>query len=173
MEVPIPGSSTLIANNVNATIDEVFGQGTADAKDFWVDRFWFMLNYGPTDWNEKIEGFARGRNRAIATVEAAIERLNEWALDADEDESGRLLRAYEGLALHLEIARAASELYRNGHYANAVEAAVKALNGLVRLRSGLDELDGSNLRRHLARTIQHSNSTIFRIHQIEMSKRAS
>jgi hypothetical protein len=31
------------------------------------------------------------------------------------------------LALHPEIALAASKLYRDGHYANAVEASVKAL----------------------------------------------
>jgi len=55
-----------------------------------------------------------------------------------------VLRAYEGLSLHAEIARAASKLYRDGHYSNAVEAAVKALNALVRMRSEL-EIDGSAL----------------------------
>jgi uncharacterized protein (TIGR02391 family) len=34
--------------------------------------------------------------------------------------------------------RVASRLYHDGHYANAVEAAVKALNDFVRLRSSLD-----------------------------------
>jgi uncharacterized protein (TIGR02391 family) len=48
------------------------------------------------------------------------------------------------LDLHQEIARAASKLYQDGHYATAVEAAVKALNALVRLRSGL-EIDGTTL----------------------------
>lgn len=48
------------------------------------------------------------------------------------------------MELHPEIARAASRLYSDGHYANAVEASVKALNGLVRLRSGL-EFDGVSL----------------------------
>jgi uncharacterized protein (TIGR02391 family) len=48
------------------------------------------------------------------------------------------------LDLHREIGLAASKLYQDGHYANAVEAAVKALNGLVRLRSGLD-IDGTKL----------------------------
>ena len=42
------------------------------------------------------------------------------------------------------IARAASKLYSDGHYSSAVEASVKALNGLVRLRSGL-EFDGTTL----------------------------
>jgi uncharacterized protein (TIGR02391 family) len=48
------------------------------------------------------------------------------------------------LDLHPEIARAASKLYQDGHYATAVEHAVKALNDLVRLRSKL-EFDGMTL----------------------------
>ena len=70
-------------------------------------------------------------------IEAAIEWLKEKLADAEEDATGKTLRAYEGLDLHPEIARAASDLYRDGHYANAVEASVKALNKLVRLRSDL------------------------------------
>lgn len=53
----------------------------------------------------------------------------------------RAIRAYSNLDLHPEIARAASGLYHDGHYANAIEDAVKALNALVRLRSRI-ELDG-------------------------------
>ncbi len=56
-----------------------------------------------------------------------------------------VMRAYEGLDLHPDIARAASELYRDGHYSNAIEDAVKALNSLVKLRSGHDERDGTQL----------------------------
>ena len=41
--------------------------------------------------------------------------------------------------------RAASALYRDGHYSNAIENAVKALNNLVRLHSDVDNLDGSKL----------------------------
>jgi uncharacterized protein (TIGR02391 family) len=61
-----------------------------------------------------------------------------------ESASGQVLRAYEGLELHPEIDRAAGALYRGGHFANAVEDSVKALNALVRLRSGIEE-DGSTL----------------------------
>jgi uncharacterized protein (TIGR02391 family) len=135
--------ATMIANKVNATIDDVFGQETADAIDFWVDREWFRVPY-TSKWEEKVEDFARGQRRAIASVTAAIERLEERLTDSDEDETGKSLRAYEGLTLHPEIARAANDLYHDGHYANAVEASVKSLNGLVRLRSGL-ELDGTSL----------------------------
>jgi len=47
--------------------------------------------------------------------------------------------------LHPAIEQAAGQLFRDGHYANAVEDAVKALNELVRLNSGIDDKDGSAL----------------------------
>jgi uncharacterized protein (TIGR02391 family) len=137
--------SKLIADKVNATLDDVFGQNTVDADEFWIQYSWFQAM--TTNWEERKKGFVRGRERAIACVRGAIQRLEEKLADADEDASGRALRAYEGLELHSEIARAASDLYRNGHYANAVEASVKALNALVRLRSGL-EIDGAFLMEH-------------------------
>jgi uncharacterized protein (TIGR02391 family) len=136
------GMSLIIANTVNATVDDVFGAGTADAKDFYVDKGWFTPSHAPTSWEEKCERFMRGRDRTIAIIQAAIDRLDEKLADGDEDASSRTLRAYEGLTLHPEIARAANDLYRDGHYAHAVEDSVKALNGFVRLRSGLDGIDG-------------------------------
>jgi hypothetical protein len=106
--------------------------------------------FGPTNWNTKYQYFVDARNRVIAHLNAAIGRLQEKLSDSDEDAGGRLLRAYQGLDLHPEIARAASQLYNDGHYSNAVEDAVKALNGLVRMRSGIQE-DGVPLSRHLDR----------------------
>jgi hypothetical protein len=138
------GMALILANEINATVDDVFGQETAEAKDFRIDKNWFTPSYGPTNWDVKAETFLRARDRAIAVVQAAIKRLEEKLADGVEDAGQRTLRAYEGLSLHSDIARAASELYRDGHYANAVEASVKALNGLVRLRSGL-EIDGTSL----------------------------
>jgi uncharacterized protein (TIGR02391 family) len=73
-------------------------------------------------------------------VALLTEQLGEDG-DAPAD---RAIRAYSNLDLHPEIARAASDLCRHGHYANAIEDAVKALNGLVRMRSG-KELDGADL----------------------------
>jgi uncharacterized protein (TIGR02391 family) len=131
-------------NRVNATIDEVFGDDTAEAKEFRVDPILIFADFFSTSWDELVQRFNRGRDTAIASISAAIDGLQEKLADEDENADGRLLRAYERLALHQEIARAASDLYRDRHYANAVEASVKALNGLVRLRSGL-ELDGTSL----------------------------
>jgi uncharacterized protein (TIGR02391 family) len=79
----------------------------------------------------------------------------------DDDPAGRAIRAYSNLDLHPEIARAASELYRHGHYANAIEDAVKALNGLVRMRSG-EALDGTPLMQK----VFSPNAPILRFNQL-------
>ena len=131
-----------IANKINATLDEVFGQGTQDAADFEIRMMSFQAL--SKNWEDKIDHFRRGRDRAMACLTDAIQRLEERLTDGEKDASERALRAYEGLALHPEIIRAASKLYQDGHYSTAVEHAVKALNDLVRLRSGL-ELDGTSL----------------------------
>jgi len=148
--------ANIIANKVNATIDEVFGADTADAADFHINEHWFTPNWGPTEWHEKLDVFVRGRSRAAAVIRAAIDRLNERLADADEDRTDGVLRAYEGLDLHSEIARAASKLYRDGHYSTAVEHAVKALNDLVRLRSKLS-FDGMTL---MERAFSPGNPTL-------------
>jgi hypothetical protein len=127
------GLSRLIADRINTTIEEVFGDDTAMARRFQVDRLFFLTNVP----SKRVEEFCRGRDHAIATIEAVIEWLKEKLADAEGDAIGKTLRAYEGLDLHPEIVGAASKLYRDGHYSTAVEHAVKALNDLVRRRSGL------------------------------------
>jgi hypothetical protein len=77
------------------------------ADEFWIQYSWF---WGSTNTSvAKKDGFARGRDRAIATVRAAIQRLQERTADADEDAIGKSLRAYEGLApMQRPLARRAS-----------------------------------------------------------------
>lgn len=70
--------------------------------------------------------------------------MKEQLGDEGGNAADRAIRAYTNLDLHPEIARTASGLYRNGHYANAVEDAVKALSDLVRMRSG-EPLNGTTL----------------------------
>jgi uncharacterized protein (TIGR02391 family) len=49
------------------------------------------------------------------------------------------------LGIHDEIDRAARKLFHDGHYANAVEAACKVLDLLVKMRSGKDDVSGTPL----------------------------
>lgn len=140
--------------SIAQTLETVFGADTTD-----YDRYKNATKLVPTAVGILVIGSGRhtGPNvgeirrdvlencrRAIALLEQAARSLREELGDLGETASGRALRAYEGLALHPEIARAATALYSDGHYANAVQDAVKALVGLVRLRSGSD-LDGTRL----------------------------
>lgn len=83
--------------------------------------------------------------RAISVLEAIKGHFSETLEDAGVLGSVKPIKAYEGLELHPAIAKASSNLYKDGHYANAVEDAVKALNALVRLNSGVDDKDGTQL----------------------------
>lgn len=83
--------------------------------------------------------------KAISVLEAIKSHFNETLEDAGITGSVKSIKAYEGLELHPVIAKASSQLYKDGHYSNAVEDAVKALNALVRLNSGVEDRDGVQL----------------------------
>jgi hypothetical protein len=91
-------------------------------------------NYAyPPSRHEIISGLRKGKARAIVLLNQAIRSFEEKLADLgeqpnDHDATAKTLRAYEGLDLHPAIARATNDLYRNGHYANAIEDSVKALN---------------------------------------------
>jgi uncharacterized protein (TIGR02391 family) len=58
-------------------------------------------------------------------------------------------------ALHVEVMRVSRQLFRNGHYARAVEEAFKLFNNAVKNKAGRpkgtrgDELDGASLMTHV------------------------
>ena len=83
------GIARVLANKANATIEEVFGLGTQEARSFHIDRLSFWSGYK----DEKVAAFNRGRDRAIALIEAAIKLLEERLADAEQDASGQTLRA--------------------------------------------------------------------------------
>ncbi len=137
-----------LCSKLDDTLIEIFGSDTFEREQTRVDTFGFSVNRlsfgGPHPRHELVAAFRKGQETATSRIKARIELLSERLEDSGETSTAQALRAYEGLALHSDIERAAGALYRNGHYANAIEDAVKALNGVVRLRSGL-ELDGMPL----------------------------
>jgi uncharacterized protein (TIGR02391 family) len=77
--------------------------------------------------------------QAIVTFTSIKEGFIDELQDLnDSSESIKATQAYEGLNLHLRIANAASELFKNKHYANAIGDAVKALCELIREKTELD-----------------------------------
>jgi uncharacterized protein (TIGR02391 family) len=139
---------------INATLADIFGTESLEydrMKDPFTGTTWaaaFLVggadqNRGPPahEIQQRVE---RERQESLALLRSQVGLLKEQVGDGGGSPADRALRAYASLDLHPEIARAASGLYRDGHYANAVEDAVKALNAWVRLRSGV-ELDGTSL----------------------------
>jgi len=101
---------------------------------------------GGTPIHRVIEGLEQGKQTSIETLRGIMDLLSEDLEDeADRNQPDPVLQAYAELDLHPEIDRAASALYHDGHFSNAIEDAVKALNAFVRLRSGVDDKDGTNL----------------------------
>jgi uncharacterized protein (TIGR02391 family) len=90
------------------------------------------------------QGIDKKRQRAVALLTEEVALMKEQLGDDGDNTADRAIRAYSNLDLHPEIARAASGLYRDGHYASAIENAVKALNAWVCYRSG-EMLDGTAL----------------------------
>jgi uncharacterized protein (TIGR02391 family) len=91
------------------------------------------------------QGLQKGKETSKAQLEAIRSGFLERLEDAGLTTAGRGLKAFEGLDLHSDIEHAAGGLYRDGHYANAIVEAVKALNARVRMRGGVDDRDGSQL----------------------------
>jgi uncharacterized protein (TIGR02391 family) len=131
---------------VEETLMQTFGPKTLDLKRYSVRHFshFVSLNMRGTPPHEWARGYSRAVADAANKLRTAIAMLKEQLDDMGETSASQALRAYEGLELHPEIERAAGALYRGGHFANAVEDAVKALNAFVRLRSGVEE-DGVTL----------------------------
>jgi uncharacterized protein (TIGR02391 family) len=138
-----------LASQLDALLVSIFGAGTVEYKRYrWevteLDTAQKNMLYGVA-----IEEVRQGLQRGIATAKAHLEAIKAGFLedlgDAGRTSTGKTLKAYEGLELHPAIERAAGRLFRDGHYANAVEDAVKALNALVRMNSGVDDKDGTAL----------------------------
>lgn len=147
-------NANTIATKINATYREIFRPETVEAHEGLISISLISVRAEDFHGNEKpiseqVLQFNKGRTTLLRKLKTTAELLHEM-IDAseNEDETAKILSAYNGLSLHPDIAEAASDLYRNGHYANAIEDAVKALNNLVRLKSG-EEQDGEALMNYV------------------------
>ena len=91
------------------------------------------------------KGVKAGIDTAASVLRTIRDHFAEEVEDTGPGTGTSSLKAYEGLDLHPIIGRAAGDLFRDGHYANAIEDSVKALNNLVRLYSGVEDRDGTAL----------------------------
>jgi uncharacterized protein (TIGR02391 family) len=143
-----------IEHAINTTVGRIFGANSLE-----YDRLKDLFRRSPVgplfavgsrtigvpSAKEIQQSVEHRRQQAISLLSQQVKLLKEQLGDGSTASGAeRAIRAYSNLDLHPEIAPAVSSLYRDGHYANAIEDAVKALNAYVRYRSG-ETLDGTSL----------------------------
>lgn len=140
---------SVIEKKLEEMLASIFGYGTIEYNRYHyqithLDRTPIVLGRGPS-LHQVVEKLNEGKLAILIHLRELVAQFSEDLEDQNLTPETHALRAQEGLELHSEIQQAAGHLFRDGHYANAIEDAVKALNALVRLRSGVDDKDGSHL----------------------------
>lgn len=137
-----------LESKLDALLVEIFGTGTVEYNRYCnytrIDTAGIYIGHG-TPIHEVRDGLRRGIGYARAQLEAIKSGFLEALEDAGRTSASKTLKAYQGLELHPYIERAEGRLFTDGHYSNAIEDSVKALNALVRLNSGVDDKDGPAL----------------------------
>lgn len=136
--------------SIDRTLVSIFG---ADSVEY--ERYRLAKNldtaglnlYGGPPLSEVLEGLEKGKERAITLLKGIVAWFREELDDLGEALGGQAFGAYEGLSLHPVIDQASGQRFKDGHYADAIEAACKALNNLVQNKSGRLDLDGTDLMR--------------------------
>jgi uncharacterized protein (TIGR02391 family) len=140
-----------VEHAVRDTIREEFGK---DSPEFRRHAY-FKIDDGPryvssdfmgggdTDMEDQ-QRFVATIPGAITRVEDLVRRLEERRADYGEPAIAPRI-AFQGRRLHPAIVTVAQHLYLDGHYAQAVFEAGKALIVLVKVKSGKTDSDGAPL----------------------------
>jgi uncharacterized protein (TIGR02391 family) len=160
-----------LTHAINNTVARIFGTDTLEydqlkdpfapprfAGPIFVDRHGAHGLPSPDEIRRRIE---TQWQKSLTLLRQQVVLMKEQLGDDADNAADRAIHAYTNLDLHPEIARAASGLYRDGHYANAIEDAVKALNAFVRMRSGV-EVDGTALMQK----VFSANSPVLRFNDL-------
>lgn len=133
---------------IYGTLVSVFGPDTTDYARYQAAGHFYTgpLNYlQATPIGVIHAAVARSKAESIALLQQAVRFLQEQLDDLGESEGSRAARAFEGLRLHPGVESACGDLFRDGHYAEAVRNACLALRDLVRDASSRVDLDGTAL----------------------------
>jgi hypothetical protein len=131
--------------NISADILEIFGAQSPEYQAHQCHSIWhgpLLMGESPSARQEKFEA---GITETVKMLDGLVRRLEEARAEHRVDPSARVRSAFETLELHPRVANAASELYRDGHYRNAVADASMALLNFVKEKSGRYDLDGASL----------------------------
>jgi uncharacterized protein (TIGR02391 family) len=132
---------------IDDTLVDIFGIDTIEYKRYRVGTLdtagYNMLH--PTPLREVIEGYKKGIEQANTKLKTIIDIFQERLGDLGETPDGRARKSFGDLDIHPEIEKTIGDLFKNGHYANAIEDSCKVLDLLVKMRSGRTDLSGTEL----------------------------
>lgn len=144
-----------LEKRIRETIREIFGSNSPQFHDYEHLAIYFVVegeNFSP--WQDERsqrymfqKNFAAGISQTVKTLQGLITWLDEKRQDLEIIPGKKKNIVFEEMDLHPRIATVASDLFRNGHYSNAVFDAAKALVNYVKERSGRHDLDGAPLMR--------------------------
>jgi uncharacterized protein (TIGR02391 family) len=132
---------------VNAALIDIFGQDSIEYDRYSSRWLYAGAHYidVTTPHREIIEGYEEGKKRVLVKLDSAVKFINERLADLDASTQSGTPRSLAGIDLHPAIEHAAAQLFRDRHFANAVENACKALNNMVQMKSGNYQLDNTRL----------------------------
>ena len=133
------------AENFSDAVLAIYGLNSPEYRRFRYHRIRHGSEYIGMGERDRQKAFADGLTHTAAAIENLIKQLQERRDDFDGDASSRVRSAFASLDLHPRIGAACAELYRDGHYRNAVLDASLALVNMVREKSRKHDLDGAPL----------------------------
>lgn len=138
---------TTLRDRVQTTVNDIFGGDTVESQQLGyieLDEAPEYI-YGAVQILEVRRGYKSGIARTIGKLENLIALFEEKLEAPGGDSIARARRVFGDMELHPDVAGAATQLFEDGHYANAIEDACKALDLLVQKRSGRCDLSGTDL----------------------------
>jgi uncharacterized protein (TIGR02391 family) len=149
-EDEVSANAKALQQKYDDTLIETFGSDTLEYHRFRITSFYEMVS-GMAIWGngyrnhaEEVEPYKKGVANGARNLRTIIELFNEKLGDSAAPLANPS-RALEALHLHPQVADASVDLFKGGHYANAIEDACKVLDLLVKMKSKRSDPSGTEL----------------------------
>ena len=145
----VSATAKALQQKYDDTLIEIFGNDTLEYERFRINSFYDMivaldLSGYQSSHAEDVAPYKKGVENGARNLKTIIELFNEKLAESASPLTAPS-RALESLQLHPQIADASIELFKGGHYANAIEDACKVLDLLVKMKSKRTDPSGTEL----------------------------
>lgn len=138
-----------VASNIRQTILEVFEANSPEYHEHQYFRLGPRVIQMGMSERAIQDGFEKALPQAVSMLQGLIARMQERRAGFTQDNVARVRAAFEGLELHPRIAAVSVDLYRGGHYRNAVLDGYLALENFVKEKARCRDRDGVKLMEYV------------------------